>query len=91
MFCLRVDFLQNTVEDLMHRVARRTWGHHRDRWPQPTKGNEHREGINDQFGFSLRSPFSNRPLSKLGHTLEEAGLTPSAVVVFQLGGDGRAI
>lgn len=89
--------LQDTLEDLWHRVAHDILDHLSLERTQPTILHKYfggaalsvlrgaiasHEVVSD---FELRLPYPKRDgtIKSLGQTLEESGLTPNAVVVFQ--------
>lgn len=78
-------YFQDTVEDLYLQVSLQAAGNVANETDVVTsaEGGSRYEAIGKRFGFELRFPSSRQPLVDLGHSLQEAGLTPSAVLVLQ--------
>lgn len=88
--------LQETVGDLWHLITHRVREKLRMEGAQPPRGSlgTHFGDILAEFGgpanedtrlsaFELRVPYVRDKHVDLGQTIEEAGLTPNAVVIFQ--------
>ena len=89
--------LQETVEDLWHLIARRIREKLTEEENQPSSLAAHFRGLGACSGrpanetdrlaaaFELRLPYPSHERIDLRRTIEEAGLTPNAVVIFQRG------